>query len=88
MCDTSDGFKIAEADYNLRGPGEFFGESQHGFGDSGIAELLGNTKLLKQSTEAAEIIIKADPHLDSKKYKGLRKGTEKLFETFNLNDMN
>ena len=88
MCETRDGFKIAEADYNLRGPGEFFGESQHGFGDSGIAELLGNTKLLKQSTEAAEIIINADPHLDSKKYSGLREETENLFKTFNLNDMN
>lgn len=88
ICETCDGFKIAEADYSIRGPGEFFGESQHGFKNSGIAELLGNSKLLKQAADASEIIIKADPGLSSRKYSGLKSGIEKLFSKFNFSTMN
>ncbi len=88
ICDTCDGFKIAEADYAIRGPGEFFGESQHGFKNSGIAELLGNSKLIKQVTDASEIIIDADPKLSSKKYSSLKAEVEKLFSKFNFSTMN
>lgn len=39
MCSTNDGFKIADEDLKLRGPGDFFGERQHGLPQMAIADL-------------------------------------------------
>ncbi len=51
---STDGFKIAEADLELRGPGEFFGTRQHGLPELTVANLVRDTDLL---TAAREIII-------------------------------
>jgi len=49
MNETTDGFKIAEADLEIRGPGEFFGTRQHGLPDLRIASLITDQKLLTQA---------------------------------------
>ncbi|MCK4773117.1 MAG: ATP-dependent DNA helicase RecG, partial [Candidatus Latescibacteria bacterium] len=49
MNETTDGFKIAEADLEIRGPGEFFGTRQHGLPDLRIASLIADQKLLTQA---------------------------------------
>lgn len=54
MATTSDGFKLAEADLNMRGPGQFFGTLQHGLPDLKIADVLGDMDILFKAREAAE----------------------------------
>ncbi len=60
---TDDGFKIAEADYNLRGPGKITGCKQHGTADFKIADIYMDTKLLRYSREDAAELISNDPDL-------------------------
>lgn len=54
MATTSDGFKLAEADLKMRGPGQFFGTLQHGLPDLKIADVLGDMNILFKAREAAE----------------------------------
>jgi ATP-dependent DNA helicase RecG len=49
MCETTDGFRIAEADLEIRGPGEFFGTRQHGLPGLRVANLIADQDLLAQA---------------------------------------
>lgn len=53
MAETNDGFKIAEIDLKLRGPGEFFGTRQHGLPQMQIADITKDTELLLKAREEA-----------------------------------
>ena len=53
MARTSDGFRIAEEDFLLRGPGEFFGTRQHGVWEFRAADLAGDIKLLAAARQDA-----------------------------------
>ena len=63
MTKTADGFKIAEEDLRLRGPGDFFGERQHGLPGLRIADIGCDTQLLKEAQQAAEELLEKDPDL-------------------------
>ena len=63
MTKTADGFKIAEEDLRLRGPGDFFGERQHGLPGLRIADIGCDTKLLQEAQQAAEALLEKDPDL-------------------------
>ena len=63
MTKTADGFKIAEEDLRLRGPGDFFGERQHGLPGLKIADIGCDTQLLKEAQQAAEELLERDPDL-------------------------
>ena len=65
MTKTTDGFKIAEEDLRLRGPGDFFGVRQHGLPGLRIADIGCDTKLLREAQEAAEALLAADPDLNA-----------------------
>ena len=54
LCATNDGFRIAEEDLNLRGPGDFFGSRQHGLPAFRIGNLAQNMTVLAQAQEAAK----------------------------------
>ena len=60
MCATSDGFKVAQKDMELRGPGELFGTRQSGTLTAGIGALAGDAELLKLTHDAARALM-ADP---------------------------
>lgn len=60
MCQTTDGFKIADEDLKLRGPGDFFGTRQHGLPKLRIADILTDTKILMQTQELAQEIMADD----------------------------
>jgi len=65
MVETSDGFKIAEADLKLRGPGDLQGTQQSGVLDLKIASLVHDTELIAQTRNIAEEILSVDPQLIS-----------------------
>ena len=60
---SNDGFKIAEEDLRLRGPGDFFGVRQSGDFDFGIADVFTDAKTLKEASDAAKDMLKKDPEL-------------------------
>ena len=63
MTRTADGFKIAEEDLRLRGPGDFFGVRQHGLPGLKVADLGCDTQLLQEAQQAALTLLEADPEL-------------------------
>jgi len=63
MCETSDGFKIAEEDMKLRGPGEFFGTKQSGIFNFSCTDLNKDSDILIKARDEAFKIIEADPML-------------------------
>jgi ATP-dependent DNA helicase RecG len=72
MEKSSDGFKIAEFDLELRGPGEFMGTRQSGLSGFKLANLVRDRELLQQAREAAFEVLRRDPHLSSVQNKYLR----------------
>ena len=64
METTSDGFKISEADFEIRGPGEFFGEKQSGMPDLKLAHLIYDRDLLIKARKDAFELLEKDPVLN------------------------
>jgi ATP-dependent DNA helicase RecG len=60
LTQTNDGFKIAEIDLQLRGPGEFFGTKQHGLPELRIADIVTDTELLLKAREEAFRVAEKD----------------------------
>ncbi len=79
MTKTCDGFKIAEMDFKLRGPGEFFGTRQHGLPELRISDLIRDFPILKQARSDAFGIVSKDPHLTLETHQKIR---QKVMETF------
>ncbi|HUU84127.1 MAG TPA: ATP-dependent DNA helicase RecG [Phycisphaerae bacterium] len=69
---TRDGFRIAEEDLRLRGPGELIGRHQHGFPAFKVADLLEDLDLLEAARDDAAAIVRADPALGETRHRGLR----------------
>ena len=69
MCDTNDGFRIAEADLKLRGPGDLEGTQQSGMAfDLKIADIARDGQLVQMAREEAQQIVAADPTCSSPQY--------------------
>ena len=68
---TTDGFKLAEADLRLRGPGEFFGTRQSGLPELRVADLM-DGPLITEARREAEAIWERDPFLKSSEHSPLR----------------
>lgn len=88
MCSTSDGFRIAEEDLKLRGPGDFFGKRQHGLPEMKIADLTTDIELLRSAQEAARALIEDDPKLKKEQNSKIKKAVIKLFEAVGPGGMN
>ncbi len=66
---TSDGFRIAEADLEIRGPGDFLGTRQSGMPDFRVANILRDASLLEQARSSAFQLLEADPELVQAEHK-------------------
>ena len=64
LADTSDGFKIAEADLRLRGPGDLLGTAQSGLADLRFIDFLADTELIREARALAEEVLAKDPTLE------------------------
>ena len=80
LVDTADGFRIAEEDLKLRGPGDFFGRRQHGLPALRMADLNTDTRVLKEARDAAASLLSADPDLSRPEHRPLLEKVRRLFE--------
>lgn len=83
--DCQDGFKIAEEDLKLRGPGDFLGSRQHGLPDMKIADIFADRTVLHNAGVEAERLLKADPTLSAPENKALRAEIAALYKKLNQN---
>ena len=80
MCETTDGFKIADEDLKLRGPGDFFGTRQHGLPKLRIADIMTDTKILMQTQEFAKEIMTTDHNFEKQEHKQIdRQVAKKIY---------
>lgn len=80
LCADNDGFRIAEEDLRLRGPGDFFGRRQHGLPQLKVADFAEDVALLKEAKLAAEEVVSQDPELEDRAYRALRRRVEVMFQ--------
>ena len=80
LAATNDGFRIAEEDLCLRGPGDFFGQRQHGLPQLKVADFAADVELLKEAKAAAETLISADPDLSRPEHALLKARVQRMFE--------
>jgi len=85
---SNDGFKIAEEDMKLRGPGDFFGVRQSGILEFAIGDIFTDAQILKDASDAANEITDMDPELSNNENQILKdkllKQTEKLINKLNI----
>jgi ATP-dependent DNA helicase RecG len=77
MVETNDGFKIAETDLKLRGPGDLSGTKQSGLLDMKIADLAQDGEILVHARNTAADIMRRDPQLTLPDHQGIRQFMEK-----------
>ena len=82
MCDTNDGFRIAEADLKLRGPGDLEGTQQSGMAfDLKIANIARDGLLVQTARDMAQKVITNDPDADRPEYACLWQRLKQLKKT-------
>ena len=79
MVSSNDGFRISEEDLKIRGPGEFFGNRQHGLAELKIANPLTQMQLLKVARDEAIKLLNQDAQLKDRPHQLLK---EKLIQRF------
>ena len=85
MCETNDGFRIAEADLKLRGPGDLEGTQQSGMAfDLKIADIARDGQLVQMARDEASAIVDDDPTCTSERYALLWRRLKELRKT-NIN---
>lgn len=80
---SSDGFYIADRDFELRGPGDFLGNRQHGIPQMKIADIFADKDVLFKAKKEAELLLKYDPKLKFPENKELRQEVIDLYKRLN-----
>ena len=85
MLETNDGFKIAEEDLKIRGPGEFFGTRQHGLPEFKIGDIINDYDIIKLAREDAfELVKEGNKSKSSKKHILLKRIMERFKDKLDL----
>ena len=82
IIQTTDGFRIAEKDLEIRGPGHFFGRSQHGCNELKITDPVSQIKVLESAREEAIMLISGDPQLKDPKHFRLKISIKRRFPQY------
>ena len=78
ILSTDDGFKLAEEDLRLRGPGEFWGTRQSGLPELKVA-VLGDMRAIEEARDAARRLVAADPDLAQPEHRVLARKVEQFW---------
>lgn len=78
ICSTNDGFKIAEEDLKLRGPGDFIGHRQHGLPEMKIADICADYTLMKSTQIQARELLAKDSDLSASQNEPLKRAVEEM----------
>ena len=84
MLETQDGFKIAEKDLEIRGPGEFFGTRQHGLPELRIANIIRDRVVLEIARKEAMALIEKDRFLRQPENRLIRESLKRKFKVEEL----
>ncbi len=79
IASISDGFKLAEEDLKLRGPGDFIGNRQHGLPEMKIADIFADYEVLKLTKAQAQQLLEADEDLTAKENAAVKAAVRELF---------
>lgn len=85
LCETSDGFKIADEDLKLRGPGDFLGSRQHGLPEFKIADLNDDMEVLRLAGKTALEILGRDTELNLPEHKALKTEVKQILNSISHN---
>ncbi len=85
MCDTMDGFEIADKDLALRGPGDFLGNRQHGLPELHIADLETDLNMLRNAGAQAKTLIEGDPLLKAAENTAFKSQVERMLAKMKAN---
>ena len=85
MCKTMDGFKIADEDLKLRGPGDFLGNRQHGLPELHIADLFSDLETLRLAGRQAKELIDSDPTLEQRDNRAFRAEVSQMLKSIKNN---
>lgn len=81
MVSTNDGFKIAEVDLEIRGPGNIMGTQQSGILDLNIANLATDGTIVSKARDAAKFILNNDPKFEKEEHQGMKIALKKLIKS-------
>jgi len=79
LAKTTDGFEISQEDLNMRGPGDFFGNRQHGLPALHVADLAGDMRTLNQAQQAAQRLLEEDPELEREENRPVKQRVREMF---------
>ncbi len=82
IVSTSDGFKIAEKDLMIRGPGRYFGRHQHGLNELKFADPIKQIDILELARQEAQDVVEQDPHLKKDQNHIIREVIQKRYPTY------
>ncbi|MBZ0167749.1 MAG: DEAD/DEAH box helicase, partial [Candidatus Omnitrophica bacterium] len=82
ICSTTDGFKIAQHDLEIRGPGKYFGRHQHGLNELKVANPATQLDILELARKEAQTLTKADPLLTKSQHRDIRRVISRRYPTY------
>ena len=80
ISSTLDGFKIADEDLKLRGPGDFLGKRQHGLPEMKIADISTDLSLIRAASDAAADFLKEDPTISLPQHIEIRRNVARILK--------
>ena len=84
MLLTSDGFRLAEQDLDISGPGQFFGPAQHGLPQLRIGSIIRDMELIELARGEAFSLVKNDLYLRASQHALIRKKLKQRFRSENI----